>query len=483
MIKRFSDWHRVNEVKELTDENIWGKYFENIVSAYRKYPDAKPSRDVNNYPNAKGMPQLAEFMYSKGSGTSAEILESVIDEWYKWPSQSKTRSILINYVNNDDDLSNLTLGTVVGSSMGDILTGIGGLKALAKTFFKGSTKGAGKAATKAALKAESSHLKYNKSQEINEGVMAVIATEALLWALGTAINYTLYGSEEVYDDPILFWAAPYLPAFKGIAGDNPLKATYVTAFNFGMALIYDAWNLSMGQEKYGNISNPILSWQNERNYITDFFNEFYDDDMKSGFSSFMNSLKAACLSDSKNPEIFKDSPFYYTAEKMRVIFEDGRIEDVGFADWQKWVRSNYQNYYFYPIAPTEFNAKKRQGGFRPLGILGVNDQVPGDPFREITVKWNDGSVGKYTLLQFEMWLLTSGKANNYSIAKQDILGGGSTIELAWKESPENSTLSNPPEDKPIVKTSPLVKSNSTFDEIAIDLQADTIDSFTGMGDV
>lgn len=493
MIKRFSDWEKINEVDELTEIVLLGKYLSRIIEAYRKYPDVKPSRDVKTYKNGAKSPSLADFMSSIPKDTpSSQILISVIDKWYKWPQSSKSRKVLVDYINNEDDLSNLTVSNVVMGMPGEIVTASGALKSLVKMFAKGSARAVTKSAAKSAAKAaESFDNRYSKSEELNEGAVAAvagwIAVEAGLWALGTAINYTLYGNEEVESDILLSWSSPYIPQFKGVIGDNPLTMTYVATFNFAMGLIYDAWSLAMGQDKYGEQSNPILSWQRENNYITDFYNQYYDSSMKSGFTQFMNSLKDACIADSKNNQLFSSTPLYYVPPKMTVFFEDGKTQSIDIGEWQKWTRANYNNYYIKPRSENQFSAIRRLNGFTPLEKLGINSKVQGDPFREITIKWNNGQVSKSSLLQLESWLKESGKGDSYEIKSQDIVEGGSNIELDLKgegdaKDQQAQTIAEAPpmEEKPMISS---IRVGSTFDEIAINLQAQNIESFTGMGDV
>jgi len=174
MLRKFSDWRKINEVEELTEIQLWGKYFNNIISVYRKYPGIRPSRDPKRYQNAKASKTLADFINSKGGGTSAEILISVINEWYDWPDQSSAKKVLIDYINNDDDLSNLSIGTGAASMPGDIITSLGGVNVAAKQFLKKFIKTSPKSLIKTL---ESSCQVKGKGAKLNEAVLGFIAAE------------------------------------------------------------------------------------------------------------------------------------------------------------------------------------------------------------------------------------------------------------------------------------------------------------------
>jgi len=404
MIKRYSEWERINEVDELTEVVLVGKYIDKIVEAYRKYPSSRPCREMEKFPNAKGFKPLADFVKERSGKTSAEILIDVIDEWYQWP-QGKSRDVLVTYIKNEDDLSNLGAW---GIPFGKVLqadpvlaANIGGL---GRGVVKGITRGA-----KNLWKMVPKLFENNQPRALNEAAPLVAVGAFILKAaagvlLSGGVKYSLYGKESLQDDILVSWMTPFLPGIRGLVGDDPVISTYVTTFNAMMMLIYDAWNLSMGQDKYGKENNPILSWQNSQssdNYIKSYYSDFYesDPDIKKNFTNFMSSLKSACMEDMKNPEKFNECPFYYTGEKIRVTFEDERVENISVSEWQKWVRDNYTKYKLVPVegSSSEFRAQERKKPFSPLSPFGIEETPKGDPMRDVTLQFPDGSTIKLSL--------------------------------------------------------------------------------------
>jgi hypothetical protein len=237
----------------------------------------------------------------------------------------------------------------------------------------------------------------------------------------------------------------------------------------------------MGQEKYGSEPNPIMSWQERSNYITEYYRTYYesDPDIKSNFINFMSLLKDACLDDMKNSKIFRDTPFYYTGDKVRVNFENKAPENIELSEWFKWLRANYKNYIFFPVSKVEFDAKKRDGKFAPLSPLGINDEAQGDPTRQITLQLPDGSITNLSLLELEVYLVNSKNTELYQVESQDVITGGSSIILKEdEESKDGGTIQSD-----IPSKNPSVIKGSTLKEIAENIQAEDLTSFIGMGDI
>jgi hypothetical protein len=484
MIKSYSDWQAVNEVDELTEFNLPGKYINNIIKAYENAPKYRPSRDVSEFQNTKGTQPLSTFVKGISSRKSAEIITSVINDWYKWPSESKTKSVLINYINNEDDLSNLAaMGLPFGKVFqADPILAIPSLKVLTKGVGKVG-KGLFKMIPKLFMKESNSQV--NKDQRLNEDFGATALAIGISILVGSLLSagtkYTLYGKESVEDDLLFSWTTPYLPDIQGVAGDDPIIATYVAVFNTAMMLVYDAWNLCMGQEKYGEEKNPILSWQSGNNYINSYYKQFYenDPDIRSGFSKFMSDLRAACLSDMKNPEIFQKSPFYYTGDKVRVNFEGKDPISIAYPEWQKWVKDNYKNYILIPVSKTEFQAKEREGVFSPLSPLGITETPKGDPMRNITVQFPTGAISNLSLLELELWLLNPDNVKSYGIESQDVVTGGSSLILNQKEEVDSEE-----ESKPNLPTqNPTIVEGSTLEQISTNIKSEDLESFVGMGNI
>jgi len=508
MIKSYAEWHNINEVDEFTEVNIIGKYMDKIIEAYRKNPTARPCREMDKFPNAKGFKNLADFVKSKSNGTSAEILVGVIDEWYQWPD-SKSRNILVEYINNEDDLSNLAgLGLPFGKVIMQDPTLVLSLPGLVKSGTKASV-----GVVKKLFSWVPKLFENQRYQPINEGVPIAIGVFLLRVAAGALLSagtkYTLYGKESLQSDVMTSWLMPYLPNIRGLVGDDPIISTYVCAYNFMMMLIFDAWNLSMGQEKYGKDDNPIISWEtaDNSNYIKNFYKDFYesDPDIKNNFVKFMSSLKSACMQDMKTPEKFKDCPFYYTGEKVRVNFDDNRVENINLSEWPKWVRENYTKYKLTPVGESavEFNAQERKTPFAPLSLMGISETPKGDPMREITLQFPDGSTTKLSLLQVELFLESSQNIlNRYEISSENVVQGGSSIILKEREGPsqqspgseqgEPSTQTDTEdgakageqvakEELPI--TPPQISSGSTLEQIYDNLKDEDLSSFSGMGQI
>jgi hypothetical protein len=484
MIKRYSDWERINEVDELTEPTLAGKYINGIIQTYEKYPSVRPSRNVQDFANAKETQPLSTFMKGVSGKRSSQILESVIDQWYKWPDESEAKKVLLAYINNDDDLSNLaSFGLPFGKVLQSDPTIALGLGSLGKTAIKAAAKGATKAGRSLFGWVPKLFGIKESNTRINEGAvagfLAALAAGALLSA---STRYALYGKESIKDDMFFSWTTPYLPDVKGIIGDDPIIATYVSVFNTMMMLIYDSWNLCMGQDKYGSSPNPILNWQSSGNYIATYYKEFYesDQDIKSNFISFINNLKAACLKDMKRPSVFQNSPFYYSGDKVRVNFDDGRSESIKISDWYKWVRENYKKYILVPITTTEFTASNREGDFSPLSPLGINEPAKGDPMREVTLQFPNGTVAKLSILQLELYLKNSEKVKQYEVESEDLTKGGSSIILRNREGEERPDA----QDQMDIETkNPSVVKGSTFDQISLNIQKEDLQSFIGMGDV
>lgn len=484
MLKGYSEWERLNEVDELTEPKLTGKYINGIIQAYEKFPSARPSRDVQQFPNAKGTQPLSTFVRSRSGKTSAEIIESVINDWYKWPDSSEAKKILIGYIKNDDDLSNLAgLGLPFGKVLQSDPGLIAGLGSVGKSLAKSATKAAVRSTPKGLFSWVPKLFGIRESNSrINEGAaLALVGSFIVGTLLSATTRYALYGKESLEDDPIVSWTTPYLPDIKGIIGDDPIIATYVSTFNTTMMLVYDAWNLCMGQDKYGNNKNPILSWQNGDNYISAYYKQFYepDADIKSSFNTFMNNLKTACLNDMKNPSKFKDSPFYYTGDKVRVNFDNGDSKAVPLSEWYKWLRDNYKTYLLIPVSDSEFIAKYRKTPFAPLAPLGINDLPPGDPARQITLQLPDGSISTPSLLELEVYLANSKNVPNYEIESQDVTKGGSSLILKELE----DVKAGEPQENDIPAKNPPVVKGSSFEDIGLNIQSEDLTSFVGMGNI
>lgn len=476
MIRRYNDWQRINEVDELTEVKLTGKYINNIIQSYEKYPSKRPSRETKDFVNAAKTQSLATFMKSVSGKKSSEILIDVMNNWYQWPGDSKSKAVLFDYINNSDDLSNLAgLGTPFG-------------KVLKQDPSLGYGFGFGKYAAKGAAKLGKGLfgwvpklLKLGESaRPLNEAAAAVAGAIAIQTLLSAGLKYSLYGKESIEDDILVSWATPYLPDIKGLVGDDPIITTYVTVFNTMMMIVYDAWNLSMGQDKYGEHDNPIIDWQNGNNYITSYYKQFYesDADIKSNFVTFMNKLKDACLDDMKHPEKFRETPFYYTGDKVRVDFGNNNIQTIELSEWYKWVRDNHKKYKLTPITRTEFKATERKSGFKPLLPLGIDEIAKGDPTRIITVEFPNGSISKPSLLELEVFLESLDDPSVYSIESQNIIGGGSSLILVPGGDKEEVD-----EEITIPTESPAIVKNSSRDQILSSLRNESIVSFAGMGDV
>lgn len=486
MIKSYSDWNRINEIDELTEPTLIGKYIDRIVQAYQSFPDIRPSRDVKKFPNAKDIQPLSTFVKSRSGKTSADIILDIIDEWYKWPSDSNAKKVLTGYIRNDDDLSNLSsfglpFGKVFQSDP-SLLFGLGGAskKLLSKSagLAKRSVSRGGVFGWIPRLFGMREARNYNR---VDEGfIVALIGSLVVGTLLSATTRYSLYGKESIQDDPLMSWTTPFLPDINPAIGDDPITATYVNVFNVMMMIVYDAWNLCMGQEKYGTEQNPILSWQQQTNYITEYYKQYYESDpeIKSSFIEFMSSLKSACMEDMGNPKKFQGTPFYYTGDKVRVHFEDGSTQNIDLNNWFGWLRSNYKTYMFVPLSEIEFDAKRRKGKFAPLSVFGINDEPKGDPTRQITLQLPDGTTSTPSLLELEVYLLNSKNTPFYEVQSQDIITGGSSLVLKQKEGEEGIKI-----EADIPVKNPSIIKGSTIKEISSNIQSEELTSFVGMGDV
>ena len=209
MLKGYSEWERLNEVDELTEPKLTGKYINGIIQAYEKFPSARPSRDVQQFPNAKGIQPLSTFVRSQSGKTSAEIIESIINDWYKWPDSSKAKKILIGYIKNDDDLSNLAglglpFGKVLQSDPG-LIAGLG-LGSLAKS----ATKAAVRSTPKGLFSWVPKLFGIRESNSrVNEGAaLALVGSLIVGTLLSATTRYALYGKESLEGDPIVSWTTP-----------------------------------------------------------------------------------------------------------------------------------------------------------------------------------------------------------------------------------------------------------------------------------
>lgn len=487
MIKRYSDWEVVNEVEELTEVKLTGKYFNSIVKTYTDHPEARPSRDVTKFPNAKNTQQLGAFVKTLSGKTSSEIIEAVINNWYKWPNDSQAKSVLLSYIKNDDDLSNLA---AFGVPFGKAILQDPSLISLG-SIGKSAVKSLGKAKL---FRWVPKMFGIAESQRVNEAapVLAAIGGFLLRFAgaalLSSSIKYTLYGKETLEDDLFFSWTTPYLPDIKGVVGDDPIIATYVSTFNSVMMITYDAWNLCMGQEKYGMETNPVSSWEGKENYINYYYKEFYesDEDISRTFKVFMSDLKNACMQDMRKPEIFESCPFYYNGDKIRLKYEDGKTELITVENWFNWIKDNYKTYIIFPVpeSETQFNLRKREGEFAPLSPVGITDTVKGDPMREVTIQFPDGKVGKLSVLQLELFFMSEKNASAYSVESQDVTEGGSSLILKMKEGQEaTGQESNKPPTDEIATVDPSIIRGSSLQEIALNLKNEVLTSFAGMGDI
>lgn len=402
MIKRYSEWEAINEVDELVEFVPTGKYFNSIVDTYAKNPGVRPSRDVSKFQNAKSTPPLSTFVKGLSGKTYAQIIESLINNWYRWPNESEAKNVIMSYIKNEDDLANLA---AFGVPFGKVVL------ADPTIFSFGSV---GKSAVKTAGTVGKKLFGWipkllrisESSVPINEGgalaaIGGFVLKSGIAALLSASTRYVLYGKESLEDDLFFSWTTPYLPDIKGVVGDDPIIATYISTFNSVMMIVYDSWNLCMGQDKYGNEPNPILSWQSKPNYITYFYKEFYesDDEIRENFKKFMSDLQSACKQDMNRPSMFEKCPFYYTGDKIRINYDDGKSDSVAVQDWFNWVRDNYKKYMIVPVSATEFNLIERTEGFMPLRKLGINEEIKGDPMREVTMQFPDGSITKMSVLQ------------------------------------------------------------------------------------
>lgn len=327
-----------------------------------------------------------------------------------------------------------------------------------------------------------SHIYRGKNERLNEdfGISALVVSILVGSLLSASTKYTLYGKESLQDDMLFSWTTPFLPDVQGVIGDDPILATYVSTFNTVMMMVYDSWNLCMGQEKYGEQKNPILDWQNAESYINAYYKQFYesDADIRPGFVSFMEELKQACLNDMKNPELFKNCPFYYTGEKVRINFENKDSISVSQGEWFKWLKDNYTKYLLVPVSKVEFNASERKEKFAPLSSLGVTDTPKGDPTRSITVQLPDGSITNLSLLELELYLLNSENSESFKLQFQDVTTGGSSVILENKEGTKPSE-----KEVDLPTTNPSIIQGSTLKQIATNIKTEELESFFGMGNV
>lgn len=385
MIQHFSDWSKVNEVKELS-ERPKKKFIDEIVQAYAKYPKFPPSRDINDYPNStksqeklkiindareqenilsssasslsiakpqglltkdqwksvwasykpeekklvfssptpKETLKLDEFIKQRAGQSFKNILLAVINDWYQWPEESQTRTVLEKYIKNDDDLDNVDIRKIIASDPSILLPiGVGGVACFAGL-----------------------------------PVIATLAVEIpIQLAVSSLISYVAYGDiDAVKDDTLLQLTSPILPDIKGLFGDDPFQKDYQSVFNTMMLLIYDTWNLCMGQEANmdwkrpvwdeSKNTSPIRSFNsgNKSNYL-DIYMQTYckSSDIKGSFIYFMKELNDACSKDQNNSEIFYDCPFFYTGGKILLINSDdnGKTSRLTPNEFKDWIKNNY----------------------------------------------------------------------------------------------------------------------------------------------
>ena len=495
MIKDFKKWNIVNEVDELTEMKPKSKYMAKIIEAYRNMPDVRPSRNPNKYVNAKKILKgwtkrksdspdfvkstiassykqlygieakaediigntnlsikLHEFIQQKKEGTYADVLCSVIEEWYRWPDASSAKSVLIDYIKNDDDLANLTVSGVVRSDPTQAIAAAQVGKDLLK-IGKKVIPSASNSLDGLFKKVSALFKKKVNESSVNEALpaVAVLAIDYIVWDIVSgAWKYIAYGDiEEIEDDALLSWISPYLNKdFVGIFGDDPISASYFSVFNTMMMVIYDAWNMCMGQSKYGSDDNPIKSWNTgKNNYIDSYYESFCesDDEVSRSFRTFMTRLNVACNNDSKNPAVFESCPWFYTSGRIIVkLISEGQNLIIRQEELSSWVKNNASKYRIVPSDNSSvFYAKLREGDFMPLRSLGIKKKVEGSPLREVVLTLDGIPVGtkgnkKLTLADLELSLIANkkkGRLKGMRVSFEDITKSpdGKTLMLVSKD--------------------------------------------------
>lgn len=533
MIQQFSDWSKVNEVEELTEKRPKKKFIDQIAQTYAKYPKIPPSRDINDYPNStksqenlkiindaieqenilssyaspsntpnskdsattdswksawasykpveknlvfkspvKDTLKLDEFIKQRPSATFKDILLAVIKDWYKWPEGSQARTVLEKYFSNDDDLDNVTLKKVINSDP-SILLLQGGLAGLA--CFAGAP---------------------------------VIATLALDFCIGYAVSssysYIAYGDiEAIEDDPILNPIAPFLPKIKGAdpfgtgSEYDPFQTDYQSVFNIMMLLIYDTWNLCMGQE--ANIdwkrpvwdesknTNPIRSFNsgNKSNYL-DIYMQTYckSSDIKGSFINFIKELNNACSNDQNNSEIFYDCPFFYTGGKILLINSDdnGKTSRLTPNEFKDWIKTNYVNNeiqatsiplaFYYSARKSRLFARSftRKSNFFSNVSKKLNAQIKMYGPSGVTVEKLINSKGQlFTLPDLENKVITKivkNKDYKFRIQYENISNGGNKIVFEM-----------------VKKKAKSKKPSVSIDSIKEDIISSSPSEFSGMRDI
>lgn len=333
--------------------------------------------------------ELWDFISQRKNQSYAQLLGSIIEDYYSWPEKSNSKKVLLDYINNDDDLNNLSLSKVLGSEPSWLLGA--------------SKKSVAKAVTAAGLLDMVPSLLSigkEKTTKTNEALGAV-ASFIGLWALSDLLDaswsYVAYGDKEkIEDSTFISWLAPILPKTEGIWKEDPLKADYASAFNTMMMLIYDAWNLCMGQESYGNAgANPIRSFSkgSTNNYLTVFSSTYCkDDDLKQSFTSFMIKLNLACTKDQQTPSMFAACPFFYTSGKVVVFMEDSKKEvKMAPEEFLSWIRKNWKDYTVESQNRPDFYTAANRSGKRPLRFVKNSQKlVDGiDPTKPLNVSIYD----------------------------------------------------------------------------------------------
>lgn len=291
-MKNYSTTKKIFEVKELTDENISDKFLNKLIDEFSKNPGKSPSRDITHhfYTNKPSV-TYSEILQSSKGETYANILIHILDNFYKWPSNSKSYEVMITFINNELDLNNIDSKVVLSRAPGFI---IGGLK-------------------------------------YGGGLLGFLAGAVAQ----DAVDYTLYGSDSAM-------SGAFLPQWKGFFED-PLLASYASIFNMFSIIIFNAWDYIMGIDDYSKDLPNLIKSYSKVDWFNEYINKFFqDDDLKIAFTNFISKLKDACNQDRiARGKIFNTCPFYYVAS-ITIVWNDGKQSIVSYSELQHLIEK-YKN--------------------------------------------------------------------------------------------------------------------------------------------
>jgi len=452
----------LHEAQELTSEQPYNRVWSDLIDMYRNNPSIPPSRNImeNFYKNNSKFAshvKYSDILALNQNTTYAKTLEDIVNKFYLAPD-CQSKKILLDFINNQLDLNNITFISLL-QDFGPSLLFLGGGKKIISSLFSGTKKAAGATAKQSGslsktigktmiggtlgLGGKSGNEKPSKIPK-NFGASNIDSVKEGIFIpllLTDLIDGVLYGDSYVASTLVNNGLLPndvslFIKNWKGVFPNAKLASYYNVFIGFSL-IIYEWWDYLMGKKYYNDRANIIQDPNST--YIKEFKNTFFQDaDLAKAFDDFMMELKNASDIDKKNIDMFSECPFFITDASIIIEWNDGNITEVSSQNLPQILSQYALTHVFYKVSENHYKAEFNQNrGFSPLMAFGVNTVITARPDKIINVTWDNGKTTQNTLSQIQNWSLNDGGAISYKIDFENITKGGDELKLKLKPNVEN----------------------------------------------